>query len=442
MKKLGILIALALCITIGGIFTIWAYAQGYILEITESINITVSFLCLVVFTAFAALIAVLIGMLVRLYIRLIRSGGEDELIRAEFKVERKKFRVSDIVNSVIMGIIVIALFSSSIFSLYVYLVEEHAADDVPSIMVVNGSAMAENNAENTYLTEKGLNDQIKNFDLITTKQLPTESALALYDVVVYEKDGSLHPLRIVEINEPDSDNASRSFVLRGDAVGGEDSVTATYGELRGIYRGTRVPFVGSIILFLQSPSGYLCIFLVLFAIIITPFLKKKIYDEKKKRWNLLLEEPKDKKQKSAPEPSIIDELEIFNIKPGSKRDIIMFRDKLRASSARLQSQYVSIVKPLLTVRDIRESYSAQYQTFKQGKTPVARLKVKNGMLYVYLGLDPDASLCHGINVTDVSAISTFADFPVLIKVTDENIDTVQELILVVIEQKHLDTNEE
>ena len=44
----------------------------------------------------------------------------------------------------------------------------------------------------------------------------------------------------------------------------------------GIYEGDRIPFIGSFVLFLQSPAGWLCIILALFAMIATPIMEKKL----------------------------------------------------------------------------------------------------------------------------------------------------------------------
>jgi hypothetical protein len=46
--------------------------------------------------------------------------------------------------------------------------------------------------------------------------------------------------------------------------------------MQGIYHGERIPYVGSFILFMQSPAGWLCILLVVFAMICTPILEKKL----------------------------------------------------------------------------------------------------------------------------------------------------------------------
>ena len=60
-----------------------------------------------------------------------------------------------------------------------------------------------------------------------------------------------------------------------------------YSQMQGIYRGNRVPFVGSFVLFMQSPAGWLCIILVLFAIIVTPMLERKLETEAKARLALI-----------------------------------------------------------------------------------------------------------------------------------------------------------
>ena len=61
----------------------------------------------------------------------------------------------------------------------------------------------------------------------------------------------------------------------------------TYEQMRGIYEGERVPFVGSFILFMQSPAGWLCILLVVLAIITTPIVEKKMEREKLERLEIM-----------------------------------------------------------------------------------------------------------------------------------------------------------
>jgi len=53
--------------------------------------------------------------------------------------------------------------------------------------------------------------------------------------------------------------------------------------MQGIYEGNRIPFIGSFILFLQSPAGWLCVLLVIFSMVVTPIVEKKIKEATKKR---------------------------------------------------------------------------------------------------------------------------------------------------------------
>ena len=61
--------------------------------------------------------------------------------------------------------------------------------------------------------------------------------------------------------------------------------------MQGIYEGSRIPFVGSFVLFLQSPAGWLCVLLVIFAMIATPVVEKKIKEETDKRVLSFAEQP-------------------------------------------------------------------------------------------------------------------------------------------------------
>ena len=78
------------------------------------------------------------------------------------------------------------------------------------------------------------------------------------------------------------------FLLQGDAVEAPDRFPVLYGQMRGIYRGNRIPFVGSFILFMQSLAGWLCVFLIVFAMIATPLLERKLQRAKDERLEQLL----------------------------------------------------------------------------------------------------------------------------------------------------------
>jgi hypothetical protein len=141
---------------------------------------------------------------------------------------------------------------------------------------------------NTYLKENGLDDQFETFDLIFTEQLPDEFELELYDVVVYENHGELIVHRIIAIEEPNILHPEhRRFWLRGDALRYSDADAVEYSQMRSIYKGDKLPYVGSFILFMQSPAGYLCIFLVVVGFVAAPLIERYMINKRKKRFKQL-----------------------------------------------------------------------------------------------------------------------------------------------------------
>ena len=114
-------------------------------------------------------------------------------------------------------------------------------------------------------------------------KLPPVEELKLYDVVCYEVDGVPVIHRIVEIQPPNESHEDYYFLLQGDAIENPDRFPVYYSQMRGIYRGERVPFLGSFVAFMQSVAGYLCILLVIFGIVAIPIVEKKVNAVKRER---------------------------------------------------------------------------------------------------------------------------------------------------------------
>ena len=241
------------------------------------------FLCLIVFVALTALFTALMTYVVRLTVRLIRHGAEDEKILKEYQrnqEKNKKCGVTDWIARAFTCIVCIALFRVN---------EDQFANRYGSLKVVKSGSMAYQNEKNGYLVENGLNDQLQMMDLVVTEPLPNEFDLELYDIVVYEQDGKMIIHRIVGIEEPNEKHPDeRYFKLQGDAVEISDRYPVRYSQMRAIYRGDRVPFVGSFVAFMQSPAGWLCILLILFALIVTPIVEKMLEWEKEKRLQAIM----------------------------------------------------------------------------------------------------------------------------------------------------------
>ena len=241
-------------------------------------NVYVFFLCLVVFTALTALFTYLISEIVKLTVRVISNGLEDEKIVADYNKPVKsatKKAFSSIVSLILCGFLMVSFG----FSLWLHFSED-VFTNVSTLKVVASSSMEEKHKRNTYLFENNLDNQFNTFDLIVTHPVPDEFELELYDIVIYEYEDMHIIHRIVEIEEPNNRHPGhRLFTLQGDAISSPDRDPVTYEQIKAIYKDQRVPFVGSFVFFMKSPAGWLCILLVIFAIVATPIVEKKIRKE-------------------------------------------------------------------------------------------------------------------------------------------------------------------
>ena len=167
------------------------------------------------------------------------------------------------------------------FSITLHLTEGKFTAGISSLKVVKSESMSEKHGDNRYLLDNVIDNHLQIYDLIVVDALPEENELALYDVVVYEKKGDLIIHRIVGIEEPNEKHPDkRYFTLQGDAVKYKDEFPVTYDQMHAVWNGVRIPFIGSFVMFMQSPAGWLCILLVLLALVSTPLVEKKIVREK------------------------------------------------------------------------------------------------------------------------------------------------------------------
>lgn len=256
-----------------------------------SFDIYVLFLCVVVFAMFTVLFTFMLVTMVRNYIKLARLGAEDENIRIEYEKkqeEKPKSKLLGCICSVFIFAIMAGVFVAFAVSMIVEVRNNSQVGNIPAIKVVKSSSMASKYPDNAYLFKNNLDDQINTFDLVVLEKLPEEDALEQYDIVAYERDGNLILHRIVNIEEPNEKHPEkRYFLLQGDAIPYADRFPVLYEDMRGIYTGMRVPFVGSFFMFMQSPAGYLCILLILIAMVATPIVERKIMAVKQERYALI-----------------------------------------------------------------------------------------------------------------------------------------------------------
>lgn len=243
---------------------------------------------MIVLVALTSLFSAFIVYTLKLSVRLIRHGAEDEKIKTEYSKKRKKACFSEILDRVVSVAFCVVLVAVCAFATYENVVNGKPIGKIPVPKAVLSSSMEYKNEKNTYLKTHNINNHFSAFDIILLHELPAEEDLKLYDIVVYEKDGDMIVHRIVAIEEPNQFHPyERHFVLQGDAVPKSDPFPVLYSQMRGIYRDQRVPFIGSFICFMQSPAGYMCVLLMVLAVIMTPLMEGKIEREMRKRWELI-----------------------------------------------------------------------------------------------------------------------------------------------------------
>ncbi len=241
-------------------------------------------LCFIVFSLLTVMFTYLITSITKMELELIRHGHRDEAIKKELNKKRKENRVFLWVNRIVSLLLCVIFVTAFSFAVYIRATEARPANGIPSIKVVKSDSMAKKHSGNTYLFDNDLNDQFQMFDVVVCNHLPAEDELKLYDIVVYKQEDLYVIHRIVGIEEPNENHPDeRQFLLQGDAVERPDRFPVLYSQMQGIYEGSRIPFVGSFILFLQSPAGWLCVLLVFFSMVVTPIVEKKINEATGKR---------------------------------------------------------------------------------------------------------------------------------------------------------------
>ena len=235
-------------------------------------------LCLIVFILLTMVFSTMLVLMTKQGIRLIASGKEDRRICKEYlnKLEREEKETGwlKIASTVLFACIILVIFG---FTISMQFTEKKQTVGGPTLRVVYSDSMSSKYKSNTYLFDNDLNDQFSRFDIIVTYQLPKEEDLKLYDVVVYEVDNVLLVHRIVGIEEPNANHPDeRYFVLQGDLVERPDKFPVLYSQMKAIYRGQHIENIGSFVMFLQSPAGYMCFLLIIIEMISSPLIAKKI----------------------------------------------------------------------------------------------------------------------------------------------------------------------
>ncbi len=251
-------------------------------------DLYVFLVCLVMFISLLGLLGTMLFIIIRQEVRMIDNGLLDKKISKEYMKSLNQKPFIKTPYGLVTVIVTVAVIASFAWTFSVRFSDPLIKGDAPVPRVVLSDSMSVKRKSNTYLEKNGLDDQFATFDLIFTRELPGEFELELYDVVVYERNDELIIHRIIAIEEPNEKHPDhRLFELRGDAVKYSDDEMVEYSQMRSIYVGDKMSYVGSFIYFVQSPSGYLCIMLVLIGFFVTPLIEKYLMRRKRRRLRII-----------------------------------------------------------------------------------------------------------------------------------------------------------
>lgn len=241
-------------------------------------------ICMITLFSTFCLLSAMLMIIVHQEGKAIGFGMQDDEIIIEYAKGSGRPKVFEGRVRKLFFILIILVMAVFAWTFYVRFSSPMAEGDIPTPRVVLSDSMSYKNKSNEYLTRHGLDDQFDTFDIIMTHELPGEFELEVYDVVVYEINGELIVHRIIDIEEPNEKHPdTRLFRLQGDALKYSDQQAVEYSQMRAIYRGEKIQYIGSFVLFMQSPAGYICIMLILFGFFATPIIERGLRKKKKER---------------------------------------------------------------------------------------------------------------------------------------------------------------
>ena len=364
--------------------------------------------------ALSIFFAIIIAYILKMNLKLIRGGLFDETIKKQQEKEKNRTAVFVILEKILSTLFL--LFSISVFALSLEIkINENQPISRTAIKVVVSQSMSAKDPGNTYLFENNLNNQVDMFDLIVMKPLPKEEELKLYDIVIYETQGQMILHRIIEIKEPDEIYLIKRYIFKGDANKEVDKTAVLYSQMRGIYKGSNIKYIGSFIIFINSPAGYLCIFLIVLTLIVYPIIDKKLNKEIAKRLAVCEKEKSlDRKIKDSKEIN-------FVIKPKStdKDSKVIkiedlenssFDEKVSKLNNEQEDYYLEISLHASLISGVRRIKKLNYEEYKIDSKLLIRFEIHNGIIKCLFNQNLNSAIPASIDIKNEKSLNTAKDF--------------------------------
>lgn len=236
--------------------------------------------------SFAVLFTILYRAYTKSQIEEITSGKRDiEIIdevihnRQESVIKRKKrVKIIKLVAYYTAAVIIVPLF---VFSLYSKIVNNVLMIGGKTYMVVATPSMSEVNEINKYIVQYNLTDQFGQYSIINLEKVESPTEINKYDIICFKNNKDvniIHRIRDIRIV-----NGEVRYITRGDANNSDDVYQPRFEDIVGIYTGNKVDGIGIFIIFLQSGSGIITLFALIYCIIMIDQYAEKIEKIQKER---------------------------------------------------------------------------------------------------------------------------------------------------------------
>ena len=345
-------------------------------------------------------------------LKLIQGGLVDETIKKQQEKEKHKtavFRIFEKVFSALFLMFSIAVFG---FSLEIK-INENQPISRTAVKVVVSQSMSEKEKSNKYLFDNNLNNQVEMFDLIVMNPLPNEEEIKLYDVVVYETQGQMVLHRIVEIKDPDEEYNVKRYIFKGDANKEADKTPVLYSQMRGIYRGNRIQYLGSFVIFINSPAGYLCIFLIVVTLIAYPLIERKLVKEIKRRLAIVenksfpnIEDSDDKTEEisfiinhEASTKNNIKILEFDGLENSS------FDEKVSKLNEKQEEYYLDISLHASLIAGVKRIKKEYFEEYKIGSNLLVKFEIHNGIIRCFFNQNILDAIPASLDIIDEKSLN-------------------------------------
>ena len=202
-----------------------------------------------------------------------------DTISLNIKNSKRYRRILKRIKQVLIWILIALMITVLLFSAYSKIVSGVAMINDRGIISVASGSMSQKNPANPYLSN--INDQFNTYDVIVLQKVESDSELKLYDVIAYVNDNGENIIhRIVGFQQTAS---GVRYITRGDSNNADDVYRPSIDNVLGKHTGTRVPYVGAFLMFLQSYSGIITVVAVIYCLFMIDSTSQKIHDARKKR---------------------------------------------------------------------------------------------------------------------------------------------------------------